>query len=285
MTQKSLTLCDSDSLTDLKLYQFGTDQFSSMEPDRPILSAHYTVHYITDGSGQIRIGNSTYSLKPGCAFVVFPNQIRQISPDTDAALTIQWIELEGNALPPELVRMQLSPNRPVLPFTDREQSVKTAAAFAQLMDNPSEHEAILLGLAWQILGAIIQEAAQIHPPRISNQRKYYVEQAMRLIQKSYMKDITVEDIAEHCQLNRSYLGKLFREETGRSTQEYLIDYRMEMACRYLRETTAPIGIIALSVGYQNQLHFSRAFRKAFGMSPRDWQKELRRRQFEESHEQ
>ena len=38
-----------------------------------------------------------------------------------------------------------------------------------------------------------------------------------------MQDITVEDIADHCGLNRSYLGKLFRDETGKSTQEYLIE--------------------------------------------------------------
>ena len=58
-----------------------------------------------------------------------------------------------------------------------------------------------------------------------------------------------------------------------TTQEFLIQYRMRIACLYLKNTDVSIGTIAASVGYANQLHFSRAFRKVYGMSPRDWQKQ------------
>lgn len=280
MARKLMHLCDTSTLTDLKLFQFGSDQYSAKLPDRPILSAHYTIHYVFSGSGNVRIGNTTYPVSPGAVFVVFPNQIRQIIPAESASLSVHWLELDGEVLLPELLQLNLTPNTPILPLTVAAGTGKTAAYFAKLISSVEENKAHQLGICWLILGALAAETAQTKPQRIGNQRKYYVCQAIDLIQRCYMQDITVEDIADYCGLNRSYLGKLFRDEIGKSTQEYLIEYRMEIACRYLRETTAPIGTIALSVGYQNQLHFSRAFRKTYGMSPRDWQKEHRMQQSE-----
>ena len=280
MARKHMHLCDSSALTDLKLFQFGSDHYSTKLSDRPILSAHYTIHYVFSGSGTVRIGNTMYPVAPGSVFVVFPNQIRQIIPGGDAPLGIHWAEMDGEVLLPELLRLNLTPNEPILPLTVPGGTGKTAAYFSELSTAKEENSEHQLGICWLILGALSSETAQVKPQRIGNQRKYYVAQAIDLIHRCYMQDITVEDIADHCGLNRSYLGKLFRDETGKSTQEYLIEYRMEVACRYLRETTAPIGTIALSVGYQNQLHFSRAFRKTYGMSPRDWQKEHRMHQSE-----
>ncbi len=280
MTHKIVHLCELSTLTDLKLFQFGTSSYSAKSPDRSILSAHYIIHYVVSGTGKVRIGNGAYPVAPGSVFLLFPNQTRQILPEENETLTIQWVELEGSILLSELNQLNLSSNSPVLPLSVPAGSTRTERAFAHLMESTRENEAYQLGICWLIIGLLEEETAQRKPQRPGNQRRYYVEQAIDLIQKNYMHDITVEDIAEHCGLNRSYLGKLFRDETGKSTQEYLIEYRMEIACRYLRETTAPIGTIALSVGYQNQLHFSRAFRKTFGLSPRSWQKEHRMREAE-----
>lgn len=280
MTHKITQLCESSALTDLKLFQFGTSQYFAKNSDRSILGAHYVIHYVVSGIGSVRIGNGAHPISAGSVFVLFPNQVRQIIPDENEPLVIQWVELEGNVLLPEFNRLNLSSNSPMLPLHVQPGVSRTEKAFAQLVESSRDNEACQLGYCWAVIGALEEETAQIKPQRPGNQRRRYVEQAMDLIQKNYMHDITVEDIAEYCGLNRSYLGKLFRDETGKSTQEYLIEYRMEVACRYLSETTAPIGTIALSVGYQNQLHFSRAFRKTFGLSPRDWQKEQRMRDSE-----
>jgi AraC-like DNA-binding protein len=47
---------------------------------------------------------------------------------------------------------------------------------------------------------------------------------------------------------------------------------MNKACDLLKNTDTLIGDIALHVGYENQLNFSRAFKKTFGISPREWRK-------------
>ena len=83
----------------------------------------------------------------------------------------------------------------------------------------------------------------------------------------------MEDIASFCNLNRSYFGKIFRDAVGKSPQEFLISYRMTKAAELLKLTDLMIGDISNAVGYPSQLHFSRAFKKTYGISPREWRAE------------
>ena len=63
------------------------------------------------------------------------------------------------------------------------------------------------------------------------------------------------------------LYRLFKEETGKSLQEYLIEFRLRKACELLRTTSYSIGAVACSVGYADPLYFTRLFHKRVGMSP------------------
>ena len=80
----------------------------------------------------------------------------------------------------------------------------------------------------------------------------------------------MEDIADNCGLNRSYFGKIFKEALGRTPQEFLLNYRMTKAAELLKLTALSIGDISKAVGYDNQLHFSRAFKNINHISPREW---------------
>ena len=80
----------------------------------------------------------------------------------------------------------------------------------------------------------------------------------------------MEDIADHCGLNRSYFGKIFKSAMGQTPQTFLLNYRMTKAAELLKLTRLSIGDTGKAVGYDNQLHFSRAFKNVFGVSPRAW---------------
>ena len=60
---------------------------------------------------------------------------------------------------------------------------------------------------------------------------------------------------------------------GKSPQEFLISYRMSKAAELLKLTKLSIADIGNAVGYPNQLHFSRAFKNVYSISPRQWRNE------------
>jgi AraC-like DNA-binding protein len=101
-------------------------------------------------------------------------------------------------------------------------------------------------------------------------RDFYIQEAVTYIEQNYQRNLTVEELADVCKLNRSYFSKLFKESMGCPPQEFLIRMRLSKATGLMESSSASIGEIAAKCGYPNQLHFSRAFKKRYGVSPREW---------------
>lgn len=80
-------------------------------------------------------------------------------------------------------------------------------------------------------------------------------------------EIHRSDIAEYLHMNVDYLGRLFKKHRGSSLKEYIIAEKMKVARELLRTTMLPIGFVAAKVGYANFSHFSRIYKKVFGISP------------------
>jgi AraC family transcriptional activator of pobA len=71
------------------------------------------------------------------------------------------------------------------------------------------------------------------------------------------------------------LSKALTELTGRSTKELITDRVMLEAARLLRFTDLTIGEVAFRVGYADQLYFSRAFKRHFGVAPQGYRERAR----------
>src|SRR5690606_28378624 len=71
-------------------------------------------------------------------------------------------------------------------------------------------------------------------------------------------------------LSRAHLCHVFRQTIGRSPTAYLLDVRMDRACRLLRESTLPISEISRRVGISDANYFARIFRQRMGVAPSAW---------------
>lgn len=77
-------------------------------------------------------------------------------------------------------------------------------------------------------------------------------------------------------LSPVYISKLFKEETGDSPINYLIKIRLEKAKEVL-EGQEPVSIrsVANQVGYEDVYHFSKLFKKYYGISPLNYSKQIK----------
>ncbi len=105
----------------------------------------------------------------------------------------------------------------------------------------------------------------MNPQRKSG--KPEIEKIITFINNEYANDISLGSLSDHFHLNEQYISRLFKKYTGCSFIDYLHAIRINEAKRYLNETTKKINQIANIVGYTNNVHFWRVFKKVTGMSP------------------
>ncbi|WP_165452239.1 helix-turn-helix domain-containing protein [Paenibacillus thalictri] len=90
---------------------------------------------------------------------------------------------------------------------------------------------------------------------------------LRLIQERLETDITLETCAELLNYHPTYLGRVFKRETGKSFSEHLAECRLQTARKWLLETEMTLAEIAGKLHYHDASNFSRSFKKTVGMNP------------------
>lgn len=101
-----------------------------------------------------------------------------------------------------------------------------------------------------------------------------VEKIKDYVECNYRKDISLLDVSDIVGLNMNYVCTVFKKETGVNFKEYLINKKMEYAKILLKDYSYKIKTIAEMVGYADQKHFSKQFRKVVGVVPTEYRKIL-----------
>ena len=91
------------------------------------------------------------------------------------------------------------------------------------------------------------------------------------IAQNYHRDLSRDDIAKAVFSSSSHLSRIFKQETGTSLMEYLMNYRIETAVDLLKKHQK-ISDISTQVGYQNYNTFLVHFRQCTGVSPNEYRR-------------
>ena len=103
---------------------------------------------------------------------------------------------------------------------------------------------------------------------VSTNKKYLVEQIMHYFEAHYSEKISLDQIAENMYLSPFYVSKIFKSETGNTPIRHLIDIRLSRAKELLENGwEGSIQEVAAKVGYEDAYHFSKLFKKKYGMPP------------------
>jgi YesN/AraC family two-component response regulator len=104
-------------------------------------------------------------------------------------------------------------------------------------------------------------------------RDFYIQESLSFIEQCYQDEIGVEGIAVFCNLDRSYLGKVFKSVLNTSPRIFLSIFRISKSCELMKITDRTVSEISAVVGYPNQFNFSRTFKHIMGKPSRTWRNE------------
>ncbi len=123
-----------------------------------------------------------------------------------------------------------------------------------------------------LLERLLLRAVEEDPRSHQQVRDPRVVEACQYVTNHLASEVKIEDVARHVCLSPSRLAHLFREQMGVNLLRWREDQRVIRAKLLLQTTQEPIATIGREVGYDDQLYFSRVFRKRVGVSPSDFRR-------------
>ena len=97
-----------------------------------------------------------------------------------------------------------------------------------------------------------------------------VQKAMDYIALNYSEKISLKNIAEELYLSPNYLSELFKRHTDKNISEYITQFRLDKARRYLQQPEYKIADVSDLVGFGDPRYFSSMFKRQYGMTPNEY---------------
>ncbi|MCC8168734.1 MAG: helix-turn-helix domain-containing protein, partial [Clostridiales bacterium] len=109
-------------------------------------------------------------------------------------------------------------------------------------------------------------------PQVMDNKDVKDDRLIRMINyiQSNYQTVTLEDMAEEFHLSTPYISKYIKDKSGKTFGEQVAAIRMKRAKTLLKNGNMTVENIAYSIGYPNVEHFSRVFKKTFGMTPTEY---------------
>ena len=241
MSEVIFSIFPSENFVDMGLYQFGWEQCDPSQSFGPAARNHYLFHLCLSGTGTLYAENTkgesiTYKIKSGQGFMLFPHQICTYIADHDIPWEYVWIEFDGLRAKETIELAGLSIDQPVYRalYKDIAETMKNEMLY--IVNHKEESPFHLIGHLYLFIDSFVRSSTSTKTTGGTRLRDFYIKEAITYIEQNFQNDISIEDIAVSCGLNRSYFGKIFREEMGKSPQEFLISYRMTKATELLKIT-------------------------------------------------
>ncbi|MCG8485249.1 MAG: AraC family transcriptional regulator [Clostridia bacterium] len=252
----------------LHCYYCGSKKVEE-EKWNPQYTDNYTLFYVFNGKGNVKIGENTFQINSPQGFLVEPKTQANFH-SIGEPCKIAWIGFYGFLAKNYLGRTGISVEKPI--FEDDKEGAIGKLILSILEDSKRDHNRYCRITA--SLYMIFSKLLDIHDTKklslSTNPMEYYVHKAIQYIDTNYSEKLTVTQIADYVGINRKYLYSIFKNKMSIGPQQYLVTYRMSKACQFLEETDLTIAQIARIVSYDNPFNFTKMFKKTIGISPKEY---------------
>ncbi len=241
---------ENKHLADINPLFVGRESCDPGKQFGPAIRYYTLIHYVKSGKGKVVKSKGVFEVSAGQAFIIYPNEVVTYIADKDEPWSYCWVAFDG-ALSKQFYQLN-------------DVIYMKYGIFEDMFHNGEKDMC-----EYRVAAQLFELYAELFsmPATSAN----YVNQAKDYIKALYMKNITVEQIADHLNLDRRYLSRLFKQKTGMTMQDYIIKQRISAAQTYLTQGFSVNESATLS-GYTDTCNFSKMFKQKTGMSPAEWKK-------------
>jgi transcriptional regulator GlxA family with amidase domain len=134
-------------------------------------------------------------------------------------------------------------------------------------------ESMMMALMSSILTSVSKRQAR---SQSNSLLPWQLRLSKKYLEDNYNRNIGLEELAGLTGLSRSWFARGFRGSTGTAPYAFILQIRTRRAKELLRDSEVPIANIATLVGFADQSHFTKIFRRYAGTTPREWREAQKR---------
>ena len=236
----------------------------------------YLCFLVLEGEGSLTYDGRQYSLKLGDC--VFTDCRKTYSHSTsDCLWSLSWCHFYAPFMPAIYEKYK---ERGGLPVFHPEKPDAFQKIFVQLYELAASSDYIRDMCINESLSALLTLLMQEswNPDHVAVSKKRMELAAVKAyMDEHYTQKLTLDDLEAQFFINKYYLLKIFKETYGMTISSYLISKRITRAKQLLRFTQMTIDEVGCAVGMDGAGYFSRMFKKAEGISPKEYRKQWQQR--------
>ncbi|MBT3191803.1 MAG: helix-turn-helix transcriptional regulator [Verrucomicrobia bacterium] len=224
-----------------------------------------SLEFVSSGRGTLTMGGETYPLRPGTIFSYGPRVSHVIQTDPAHPLLKHFVDFVGSSFVSLLKTSGFDTPCPLYaskPFRMRtlfENLLQTGAT-----DSRHRDELCVLLLRQLILHA--DETALPQQEAFSPAWQTYMR-CRQHIEQNFLELHAIREAADACFINQAYLSRLFKRFADESPLQLLTRLKMAQAAELLGKGDQLIKQVAEQTGYADPYHFSRVFKRVYGIPP------------------
>ncbi len=229
----------------------------------------YSFHTVVAGKGTYKVADTLFSLQAGDTFLIYPNTLVTYQADGIQPWEYLWVGISGLYVKNILDYSEFSPEIPCIYQKEGVELSSFLLAILEAQGSSVARELEMIGRTYLFLSQLMAQGKSY----LTGQSEHHAQKAKEFIDRNYSSGVTPQQVAEKMNLSRSHLHRVFTSEFGLPVGKYIHQLQMERAALLLKTTELPIGAVSNSVGFENQLYFSKVFKGAYGMSPSQYRQQ------------
>ncbi|HLR20307.1 MAG TPA: AraC family transcriptional regulator [Staphylococcus sp.] len=245
----------------------------------PNVGYNYTVlqksviHIVTHGEGVFKYNGQTFHLREGDMFLLEKGMEVEYKPSFSKPWTYYWVGISGKNILDYLERSYIVDDHVIIGADTSEirHSIQNICSLSKTIESSNSHDILIMQHLYQLVYTLQEQFPKKFSVNVDIVNED-IQKAVDFINSNYQNDISVVDVAQHVNVTRSHLFKLFKKNLNCSPKAYLTYIRMYHASQLLIHTNITISEVSNRVGYKDPLLFSKSFTKHFEISASKYRK-------------
>ncbi len=226
--------------------------------------------YITAGQGILEVGETSYTLRPGSAFILLPGMKHRYKPVFETGWHEYWAGFQGEYFIKLMEKGVLSKERIFFEVGLYDFMIST---FNQIIDEVKNQRPLFQlkacsGIISLLAEILTRERRKDQP----NSYQKIVEKTKYLMETNIFSAVNLSDISEQIGVSTSKLNEIFKTYTSMTPYQYFIHIKILKAESLLEQKDVSVKEVAYSLGFEDQYYFSRLFKNKTGIAPSNWNK-------------